>query len=137
MAVPCQNVCMSPSRNLSGLAAVVFSAISLAACATPPPAGEAEASGWPGVAAPTAELVADGRMIAESQCASCHAVAKVGASPRADAPPLREVLSHYEDDEGLAYRFINGMKVGHDGMPQFDFDVRSTDALIAYLRSIS
>ncbi len=128
---------MTCSRNVFGLSAMACAAALLAACASPPPAGEAEASGWPGVAAPTAELVADGRTVAEAQCASCHAVAKVGASPRADAPPLREVLSHYEDDEGLAYRFINGMKVGHDGMPQFDFDVRSADALIAYLRSIS
>lgn len=128
---------MTRPRNVFGLTAMACTAALLAACATPPPAGEAEASGWPGVAAPTAELVADGRMIAETQCASCHAVTRVGASPRADAPPLREVLSHYEDDEGLAYRFINGMKVGHDGMPQFDFDVRSTDALIAYLRNIS
>jgi mono/diheme cytochrome c family protein len=99
--------------------------------------GEAEASGWPGVAQSDSEKVAAGRAIAETQCAACHAIGANSASPLASAPPLRDVLARYEDEEGLAYRFINGMKVGHDEMPRFDFDVQAADALIAYLRSIS
>ena len=127
---------MISSRTAFGLSAIATAMALLAACSTPP-AGEAEAAGWPGVAESSSELVAAGRGIAETQCAACHAIEARGASPLPGAPPLRDVLARYEDEEGLAYRFINGMKVGHDEMPKFDFDVRSADALIAYLRSIS
>jgi mono/diheme cytochrome c family protein len=127
---------MTRSRYVFGLTAMACAAALLAACATPPPAGEAEASGWPGIATSTSEQVAAGRSIAETQCATCHAIGATTASPLAGAPPLRDVLALYENDESLAYRFINGMKVGHDEMPQFDFDVQGADALIAYLRSI-
>ncbi len=80
--------------------------------------------------------VADGRRLAEQECATCHAVDRASFSPRPEAPPLRDVLTLYAPDN-LADRFIEGMKVGHDGMPQFDFDVRSADALIAYIDTIS
>lgn len=128
---------MTHARNVFGLLAAACAAVLLVACATPPPASEAEASGWPGVASSSSDLVAAGKTIAEAQCATCHAVGARTTSPLAGAPPLRDVLARYEDEEGLAYRFIDGMKVGHDEMPRFDFDVRSADALIAYLRSIS
>lgn len=113
--------------------------IALAACASPgaPPEGEAEASGWPGVAlnADPAQIAA-GRQIAEQECAQCHAIARTGASPNAEAPPLRNVLA-VNDAESLAYRFIEAMRVGHDEMPLFDFDVQAADALIAYIATIS
>ena len=41
------------------------------------------------------------------------------------------------DPDALAYRFIDAMRVGHDEMPRFDFDIRAADALIAYLESIN
>ena len=111
----------------------------LAACvsAMPPADGEAEASGWPGVAlnADPAQVAA-GRQIAERECAQCHAIERTGKSPKPEAPPLRNVLA-VNDAESLAYRFIEAMRVGHDAMPLFDFDVRAADALIAYIATIS
>jgi cytochrome c len=113
--------------------------VALAACASamPPADGEAEASGWPGVAlnADPAQIAA-GRQIAERECAQCHAVERTGKSPNPEAPPLRNVLA-VNDAESLAYRFIEAMRVGHDAMPLFDFDVRAADALIAYIATIS
>jgi mono/diheme cytochrome c family protein len=41
------------------------------------------------------------------------------------------------DPDNLAYRLIDGMRVGHDEMPRFDFDIRAADALVAYLGTIS
>lgn len=114
-------------------------AIALAACVSPgaSPEGEAEASGWPGVAlnADPAQVAA-GRQIAERECAQCHAIDRTGKSPNAEAPPLRNVLA-VNDAESLAYRFIEAMRVGHDEMPLFDFDVQAADALIAYIATIS
>lgn len=108
----------------------------LGGCASEPPAGNVEAAGWKGVAAADPALVSAGEEIAKNNCASCHAIGAAKKSPLAEAPPLSEVLNGYEDDEVVAYRFIEGMRVGHNQMPLFDFDVRGADALIAYLRSI-
>jgi mono/diheme cytochrome c family protein len=83
---------------------------------------------------PKPDLIADGKMIAISQCGACHAVGQ-GASPLADAPPLRQILHGYAS-EALAENFVNGVKLGHPDMPQFDFSPRETEALVAYLRSI-
>lgn len=111
----------------------------LAACQSPEQRadGEAESRGWAGApldASP--EQIAAGRQIAERECAQCHAIDQTSQSPNEAAPPLRDVLA-INDADNLAYRFIEAMRVGHDEMPLFDFDVRSADALIAYIASIS
>lgn len=113
-----------------------------AACASfcPRPPGvqsEAERSGWGGSKGDLDPvLVESGRHVAERECASCHSIDATSVSPNLSAPPLREVLA-MNDPEFLAYRFIDAMRIGHDEMPLFDFDVRSADALIAYIESIS
>lgn len=99
-----------------------LAAMTLAACGTPPEEPSQDI------------LAADGRDIAEAQCAACHAVGVYGDSPRAEAPPFRTVLSRYRSDV-LEEELINGIRVNHQ-MPEFQFNPQSTDALIAYLRSI-
>lgn len=100
---------------------------------------ESEMTGWNGVDLEKTDpgQVAAGRAIAERECASCHAIDRTSASPNKAAPPLRDVLALYDDSEQLAYRFIDAVRVGHDEMPLFDFDVRATDALIAYIQSVT
>lgn len=123
----------------SPLIALIAAASLLSACQTSeaPASGEAEARGWAGAPLDSdPEQVAAGRQISERECAQCHAIDKTSASPNAAAPPLREVLS-VNDADNLAYRFIEAMRVGHDEMPLFDFDVRSADSLIAYIASIT
>jgi mono/diheme cytochrome c family protein len=79
--------------------------------------------------------IAEGRAIAVQNCAGCHALDADTQSPRADAPPMRDLLARY-DSEALADDLIAGIKLGHEDMPQFDFSVIAADALVAYLRSI-
>jgi mono/diheme cytochrome c family protein len=78
---------------------------------------------------------ATGWRIAKDQCSACHAIDATSPSPRPEAPPLRHVLELYPE-EMLAERFIEGVRIGHDEMPKFDFTVRAADALVAYLKSI-
>jgi mono/diheme cytochrome c family protein len=85
-------------------------------------------------ASPEQDLIADGRDIAEAQCAACHAVGPYGDSPNAAAPPLRVVLSRHNADV-LEEELIAGIQVAHP-MPEFQFNPRGVDALIAYLRAI-
>ena len=103
---------------------VFLAGLALAGCAGAS-LGDAEA---------TAQI-AEGRAIAQRECASCHALDRSTASPRADAPPMRDLLARYDKD-ALANDLIEGIKLGHQDMPQFDFNVIAADALVAYLRSI-
>jgi hypothetical protein len=54
-------------------------------------------------------------------------------SPQPEAPAFRGLLGRYDPDM-LANHLIEGVRVGHDGMPRMDLDVLSADALIAYLK---
>ncbi len=86
-------------------------------------------------AAPSqAALAADGRDIAEAQCARCHAIGPYGESPAPEAPPFRYVLARY-DSAVLQEELIQGIQVAHP-MPEFQFNPQGVDALIAYLQSI-
>jgi mono/diheme cytochrome c family protein len=46
-----------------------------------------------------------------------------------------ELLKRY-DAEMLASDLIDGIRVGHDEMPEFDLQVIEADALVAYLKSL-
>lgn len=100
---------------------VAFAALALTGCAT-----EAQPE--------AAALAADGRDIAEAQCAACHSVGPYGESPVAVAPPFRTILSRYREDV-LKEELIAGIRVTHP-MPEFQFNPQGADALIAYMRSI-
>jgi cytochrome c len=78
--------------------------------------------------------VADGRSIAEAQCAGCHAVGEYGESPNPAAPTFRTILTRYRA-EVLKEELIQGIQVSHP-MPDFQFNPQGADALIAYLRSV-
>ncbi len=77
----------------------------------------------------------DGRLLATKQCSGCHAIGKHGASSRSDAPVFRHILSRYRSDV-LQEELVEGIKVGHPDMPQFQLNPAAVDALIVYLRSI-
>jgi cytochrome c len=80
-------------------------------------------------------MIEDGHAIAEANCARCHAIGPEGVSPNPRAPVFRTILSRYDQDV-LARELVDGIKVAHSPMPQFRFDPKGTDALVAYLRSI-
>jgi mono/diheme cytochrome c family protein len=82
-----------------------------------------------------ADLIEDGRVIAQSQCGGCHATGLTDASTRKDAPPLREISRRYQFPV-LEQELIEGIKLGHPTMPHFQFSPRGTDALLAYIRHI-
>ena len=82
-----------------------------------------------------AALVEDGMTVAETNCASCHAIGREGESPNPKAPLFRSVLSRYSAGV-LETELVMGMKVAHEPMPTFQFKPEAVDALIAYLQSI-
>lgn len=82
-----------------------------------------------------AALVEDGRDIAVTNCASCHAVGLQGESANRRAPLFRNLLGRYNSDM-LEMELAEGIQVAHAPMPRFQFKPEAAGALIAYLRSI-
>lgn len=90
-----------------------------------PPLGEAE----------RAAMIENGRAIAETDCAVCHAIGVTDTSPNPNAPPLRTVLARY-DEAALTANLMEGIRVGHQGMPIIQIRPEGADALVEYLHSI-
>ncbi len=79
--------------------------------------------------------VEPGRVLAEENCARCHAIGVDGDSPHDDAPPFRDVVQQWPPSH-LAEALAEGIVVGHPEMPEFTFSESEIDALIAYLESL-
>ncbi len=99
----------------------------------------AHAAGLPAAQAAEASpgLVKQGEAIAKSNCGACHAIGRTGASPNPKSPPFRTLARKYPL-ANLEEALGEGIVVGHEGleMPQFRFDSREVEALLAYLASI-
>ena len=76
-----------------------------------------------------------GESLLTHECASCHAVGRTGASPRADAPAFRSLGTRYPIGS-LEEALGEGTISGHPHMPDFEFDAGEVSAIIAYLNSI-
>ena len=76
-----------------------------------------------------------GRGIVERNCAACHAIGATGSSPNPKAPPFRTLSQKYPS-EGLREAFGRDMLLGHEGMPEFDFDPDTSHYIVAYLKSV-
>lgn len=80
-------------------------------------------------------MIERGQAIAAASCGSCHAIAREGASPHAEAPPLRDIAERYSLDS-LEEAFGEGIHVGHADMPEFRFQPDEISALLLYMRDI-
>ncbi len=82
-----------------------------------------------------AALVEDGREIAQTNCASCHAIGIQGVNANRRAPLFRNLLGRYNADI-LEMELAEGIRIAHTPMPSFQFKPEAAGALVAYLRSI-
>ena len=85
--------------------------------------------------APDTAAIDNGRMVAERECSACHAVGAAGPSPRRDAPPFRSILTRYHSDT-LEVELVQGIKLGHQDMPQFQLNPKAVNDLIVYIKSL-
>jgi mono/diheme cytochrome c family protein len=83
-----------------------------------------------------ADDASEGRAILAANCGRCHAVDATGASPLAEAPPLREVYLKYPIDQ-LEQGFAEGMGSRHRAMPQIQFSDEQVVAILNYLGGIT
>jgi cytochrome c len=76
-----------------------------------------------------------GKRLALTYCAKCHAVDKVSPSPLKIAPPFRTLQERYPVgmlEESLA----EGIVTGHPAMPEFRFDGDQIGDFMAFLKTL-
>jgi len=76
-----------------------------------------------------------GFAILQANCARCHAVERIGASPLPAAPPFRTLHQRYPV-ESLQESLAEGIVTGHPDMPEFRFDPDQVGDVIAYLKTL-
>jgi cytochrome c len=74
-----------------------------------------------------------GLTLAQANCARCHSIDKVTASPLKLAPPFRELHNRYPV-ESLEEALGEGIVTGHPNMPEFRLDPGQVGDLISYLK---
>jgi mono/diheme cytochrome c family protein len=91
----------------------------------------AASSGFPCIASNAEQ----GKRLALTYCAKCHAIDKVSPSPLKIAPPFRTLHERYPVgmlEESLA----EGIVTGHPTMPEFRFDGDQIGDFIAFLKTL-
>jgi len=83
----------------------------------------------------TASNVQQGRRLAQTHCARCHAIDKVSPSPLKIAPPFRTLHQRYPV-ETLQEALAEGIVTGHPTMPEFSFDADQVGDFIAFLKTL-
>lgn len=76
-----------------------------------------------------------GLTFVRANCASCHSIDKVSASPLKAAPPFRTLHRKYPV-ESLEEALAEGIVTGHPSMPEFQLDPGQVADVIAYLKSL-
>jgi cytochrome c len=76
-----------------------------------------------------------GRRLAQTYCARCHAIDKVSPSPLSIAPPFRTLHERYPV-ETLQEALAEGIVTGHPTMPEFSFDADQVGDFIAFLKTL-
>jgi cytochrome c len=76
-----------------------------------------------------------GKRLALTYCARCHAIDKVSPSPLKIAPPFRTLHERYPV-EMLEEALAEGIVTGHPTMPQFRFDGDQVGDFIAFLKTL-
>lgn len=77
-----------------------------------------------------------GQQLADRLCAACHATGRTGESPMAKAPAFRTLSKRYPVDS-LAEALAEGIRTGHEGMPEFTLSPAEIGAFLSYLSDIA
>lgn len=82
-----------------------------------------------------AQSVQRGLNYVRANCARCHAIDKVSASPLKLAPPFRDLHKRYPI-ESLQEAFAEGIRTGHMNMPEFRLEADQIGDVIAYFKTL-
>jgi cytochrome c len=88
-----------------------------------------------GEAAAQSPAAQRGLNFVRANCARCHSIDKVSESPLKIAPPFRTLHLRYPI-ESLQEAFAEGIRTGHDNMPEFRLDPGQIGDVIAYFKTL-
>ena len=77
-----------------------------------------------------------GRELAQLLCARCHAIGPAGDSTNPGAPPFR-TLEEKLTLEGVEDQIAEGLSLGHEPMPPWQFSSQQIVELVSYIASLS
>lgn len=80
--------------------------------------------------------LAEGRKLAQANCARCHAIGETGASRHQEAPPFRIIAAKGHVDD-LQEALAEGIMVGHSDMPEFKLSPGQIGSFLLYLKSLA
>ncbi len=83
----------------------------------------------------SAANIAQGRRLAQANCARCHSIDKAGPSPLSIAPPFRTLHERYPVED-LEEPLAEGIMTGHPSMPVFRFDPDQISDFIGFLKTL-
>lgn len=87
----------------------------------------------PALAASPAEQ--RGKTFALTNCARCHSIDRITASPLKIAPPFRTLHKRYPV-ESLAEALAEGIVTGHPTMPEFRLEPDQIHDLLTFLKTL-
>ena len=87
------------------------------------------------LAAATEGQIQRGKTFVGANCAGCHAVGRIGASPLAVAPAFRDLHTKYPVED-LGEALAEGITTGHPTMPEFQLEPDQITDVVAYLKSL-
>jgi cytochrome c len=76
-----------------------------------------------------------GKAFALHNCARCHSIDRVTASPLSVAPPFRTLHNRYPV-ETLGEALAEGIETGHPTMPAFQLDPDQIHDLLSFLKTL-
>jgi cytochrome c len=88
---------------------------------------------WAGAAEAQSPAAQRGKTFVLANCAGCHSIDKISASPLSIAPPFRTLHLKYPV-ESLQESLGEGIVTGHPTMPEFRLDPGQVGDVIAYLK---
>ena len=77
-----------------------------------------------------------GQELAQLLCIRCHAIEGSGPGPEEKSPPFSTLVPNLTL-EGVADQLLEGLPLGHDPMPKWEFSEQQAEDLLFYIESVS
>jgi len=77
-----------------------------------------------------------GHELAQLLCMRCHAITGPGPGPNEKSPPFTTLIPKL-GLEGVADQLLEGLPMGHDPMPKWEFSEQQAEDLLLYLDYIA
>jgi mono/diheme cytochrome c family protein len=82
-----------------------------------------------------AESIKRGLELAQLLCMRCHAISGPGPGPNEKSPPFNTLVEKLSI-EGVADQLLEGLPLGHDPMPKWEFSEQQAEDLLLYIEYI-